>query len=98
MNQKNIFAVIGVILVLQGIAFYLMGDKMSSQTFPNLDEAGRSASINLLQVISMMSIAIGLISFAVRNSPQVLWAYTIGFGLFGLNSLKNRSEEHTTEL
>jgi len=94
MNQKNIFTVIGVILVLQGIAFYLMGDKMSSQTFPNLDEAGRSASINLLQVISMMSIAIGLISFAVRNSPQVLWAYTIGFSLFGLNSLKHLLVNH----
>jgi hypothetical protein len=89
MNQKNIFKVIGVILVLQGIAFYAMGDKMSAQTFPNLDEAGRSASINLLQVISMMSILVGLISFAVRNSPQVLWAFTIGFALFALNSLKH---------
>jgi hypothetical protein len=89
MNQKNIFTVIGLILLLQGIAFYFMGDKMSSQTFPNLDEAGRSASINLLQVISMMSILVGLISFAVRKSPQVLWAFTIGFALFALNSLKH---------
>lgn len=94
MNQKNIFTVIGAILVLQGIAFYCMGDKMSSATFPNLDESGKYAAINLLQVISMMSIALGLISFAARKSTQVLWAFTIGFGLFGLNSLKHLFVNH----
>jgi hypothetical protein len=94
MNQKNIFMVIGAILVLQGIAFYLMGAKMSSDVFPNLDEAGKNASINLLQVISMLSIAIGLISFAARNSPQVLWAFALGFGLFSLNSLKHLFVDH----
>ena len=94
MNQKNIFAVIGAILVLQGIAFYLMGGKMVVSTFPNLDEAGKYASTNLFQVISMLSIVVGLISFSARNSPQVLWAYTIGFGLFGLNSLKHLFIDH----
>jgi hypothetical protein len=94
MNQKNVFTVIGAILVLQGIAFYFMGDKMSSATFPNLDETGKYAAVNLLQVISMMSIALGLISFASRKSTQVLWAFTIGFGLFGLNSLKHLLVNH----
>jgi hypothetical protein len=94
MSQKNIFTVIGIILVLQSIAFYLMGDKMSANVFPNLDEAGKNASTNLLQVISMMSLALGLISFAARNSPQVLWAFTLGFGLFGLNSLKHLFVDH----
>jgi len=94
MNQKNIFTVIGAILLLQGIAFYLMGDKMGSSTFPNLDQAGNFATTNLFQVISMLSIVVGLISFATRNSHQVLWAYTIGFGLFGLNSLKHLFIDH----
>lgn len=94
MNQKNVFTVIGAILVLQGIVFYLMGDKMSSSVFPNLDEAGKHASTNLMQVISIMSIALGLISFAARKSPQVLWAFTVGFGLFGLNSLKHLFVDH----
>jgi hypothetical protein len=94
MNQKNIFTVIGVILVLQAVAFYFMGDKLTSNTFPDLDTAGRNATINLLQVISMMSILVGLISFATRNSAQVLWAFTIGFGLFGLNSLKHLIVNH----
>ncbi len=73
MNQKNIFTIIGVILLLQGFAFYLMGDKMGSSVFPNLDQAGSNATTNLFQVISMLSIVVGLISFAARNSPQVLW-------------------------
>lgn len=94
MNQKNVFTVIGAILLLQGILFYLMGDKMAITTFPNLDDVGKEAAKNLLQVISMMSIAIGLISFGARNTPQVLWAYTIGFGLFGLNSLKHMFINH----
>jgi hypothetical protein len=89
MNQKNIFPVIGAILVLQGIGFYFFGDRMSLNVFPNLGEGGNYAVINLMQVIAMSLITLGLISFATRNSPQVLWAYTIGFGLFGLNSLKH---------
>jgi uncharacterized membrane protein YiaA len=94
MNQKNVFTVIGAILVLQGIFFYAMGDKMTLNIFPDLDDVGKHAATNLLQVISMLSILVGLISFAIRNSPQVLWAYTIGFGLFGLNSLKHMFVDH----
>jgi hypothetical protein len=94
MNQKNIFTVIGAILVLQGFAFYFMGDKMMADVFPNLDEAGNYATTNLAQVMAMMSITVGLISYAARNTSQVLWAFTIGFGLFGLNSLKHMFINH----
>ena len=94
MKQKTAFTVIGAILVLQGILFYFMGDKMSSGTFPNLDEAGRNATVKLMQVMGILSITVGLISFGARNTPQVLWAYTIGFGLFGLNSLKHMFINH----
>src|ERR1700684_4008412 len=94
MNQKNIFTVIAVVLLIQGIAFYWMGDKMTADTFPNLDEAGKNASVKLLQVISMLSIAVGLITFAARNSPEVVGAYALGFGLFSLNSLKHYFIDH----
>lgn len=94
MNQKNIFMVIGAILVLQGIFFYTMSDKVVSDAFPTLDEMGKNAAIPLMQVMAMLSIAIGLISYAARNSPQVLWAYTLGFGLFSLLSLKHLLADH----
>jgi hypothetical protein len=94
MNQKNIFMIIGVVLLLQGILFYAMGDKMALSTFPDLNDSGKFAVVNLLQVISMMSILVGLISFAARNSPQAIWAFTIGFALFGLNSLKHMFINH----
>ena len=94
MNQKNIFPVIGVILLLQSILFYFMGDKMAADTFPNLDAVGKDAAKNLLQVVSMMSIIVGLIAFATKNSPQVLGAFTIGFALFSINSLKHMFVNH----
>jgi hypothetical protein len=94
MNQKTIFAVIAVVLLIQGVAFYWMGDKMAVDTFPNIDETGKVAAVKLLQVISMLSIAVGLITYAARNSPQVLGAYALGFGLFSLNSLKHYFVDH----
>ena len=89
MNQKNIFTIIGAILLLQGIVFYLIADKMVLGAFPTLNNVGQDAAEDLVQVISMMSITIGLISFAARNTPQLLWAYALGFSLIGLNSLKH---------
>ncbi len=94
MNQKNIFTFIGAILVLQGIIFYLIADKMALFAFPTLIDVGQDAAADLVQVISMMFITIGLISFAARNTPHVLWAYTLGFSLIGLNSLKHLFIDH----
>ncbi len=89
MNQKNMFTAFAAILVLQGIFFYLMGGTIVSDAFTNLDESGKFAATNLMQVLSALSIALGLISYAVRNTPEVLWAYTIGFGLLCIVSLKH---------
>ena len=94
MNQKNMFTAFAAILVLQGIFFYLMGDKIVSDAFTNLDETGKFAAINLMQVLSMLSIALGLISYAARNTPEVLWAFTIGFGLLCIISLKHLLADH----
>ena len=94
MNQKTLFPVIGAILVLQGIAFLLMGDKVISGAFPNIDEAAKNPAITLLQVVALLSIAIGLISVAARNSPQVLWGYALGFSLLTLLSLKHLLMDH----
>ena len=94
MNQKNIFTVIGAILLLQGIGMYAMGHKMMADTFPNLEANGQYAAINLAQVLAMFSILVGLISFAAKNVPAVLWAYTLGFALLGLNTLKHIFIDH----
>jgi hypothetical protein len=94
MNQKNIFTVIGAILVLQGIVFYFMGKQMLADAFPNLDDAGKFATANLSQVMAMMSIMVGLISFASRTTPQVLWAYTTGFCLLSILTLKHVFADH----
>lgn len=94
MNQKNIFTVIGVILILQGIAFFTMCTKVAASSFPSLDEAGVQAVAVVITVIGMLSILVGLISFAARNTPAVLWAYALGFGLLCLNTLKHYFIDH----
>jgi hypothetical protein len=94
MNQKNIFTVIAALLALQGIAFYLMGDKVISDSFPTLDAAGKSAAIPLLQVIAALSFGFGLVIYATRNFPQVLGAFTLGSGILLILTLKHKLADH----
>ena len=94
MKQKNVFTVIGAVLVLQGILFLVMRRKMSLDTFPDLAEAGRIATVKLLEVVAMLSILLGLISYAARNTSQVLWAYTTGSALLSILTLKHMIMDH----
>jgi len=94
MNQKNIFTVIGVVLILQGVAFVTMCTKVAANSFPNLDDAGISAVAVVITVIGMLSLLVGLNSFAAKNTPAVLWAYTLGFGLLCLLTLKHYFIDH----
>ena len=94
MNQKNLFTIIGAVLVLQGIAFFFMGDKIVVDSFPNLDETGIHATTTLLTVVGTLSILIGLVTYAARETPAVLWAYGIGTLLLTANTLKHLLVDH----
>jgi len=89
MNQKNIFTFITVILAIQGLVFFTMADKVSADAFPSLDDQGKWAVAIVIEVLSVLSILVALITYASRNSPAVLWAYTLGFLLFVAISLKH---------
>jgi hypothetical protein len=78
MNQKNIFSIIAVVLILQGIAFFLMGDKMITDAFPGLEGAGQSAAVTIMQVVAALSILCGIIAWANRTTANIAWAYTLG--------------------
>lgn len=94
MNQKNIFTAIAIVLFLQGIAFYAMGDKIIASSFPSLDEKGIYAGVTLLQVISAISIIVGLITYANRGTANVVWAFLIGFALLSALTLKHLLVDH----
>ncbi len=94
MNQKNIFTAIAAILVLQGIAFFLLGDQMITGTYPDVAEPGHTALLQLLQVPSALSILIGLITYANRATPNITWAYTIGTGVLLGVTLKHMFMDH----
>jgi hypothetical protein len=78
MNQKNLFSIIAAVLVLQGLAFYFMGDQLMSSAFPNADEAGHNSLKLLFEVVAAFSMLLGLVTYAARTSPSVVWAYAIG--------------------
>jgi hypothetical protein len=94
MNQKNIFSIIAVVLILQGIAFFAMGDKMITDTFPTVDENGHHSLVLLMQVVSALSILCGVIAYANRTSSNVVWAYTIGSGVLLCVTLKHLFMDH----
>ncbi|HLF63491.1 MAG TPA: hypothetical protein VI603_07055 [Saprospiraceae bacterium] len=89
MNQKNIFTGIAVVLILQGIVFFIIGDKMVSDTFPGQTEEGHRALRLLLEVPSALSILLGLIAYASRNTASVLWAFTLGTAVLLAVTLKH---------
>ncbi len=89
MNQKNIFTGIAVVLALQGILFYFMGERMVADSFPNMDPNCVFPAFTIMKVLACVSFALGLITYAARTSPQVLWAYTIGIGVMSLNTLND---------
>ena len=89
MNQKNIFTIIGAILILQGIAFLLMEDKMMTQAFPEITDPGHLALKQLFQLPAALFILVGLITYANRTTPNVAWAFAIGFGVVLCITLKH---------
>lgn len=94
MNQRNIFSAIAILLLIQGVAFFLMKDTMITNTFPDLDGAGHTATVRLIEVMCALSILIGLVTWAVRSTPGVAWAYTLGNLLLVLVTSKHMFMDH----
>jgi hypothetical protein len=89
MNQKNIFNIIGVVLLIQGIMFFTMKDKTVTDAFPYVEYNGHYAAGKLMEVMAVLSVLVGFITFGARNTPQVLWGYSLGFTLLTVLSLKH---------
>ena len=94
MNQKNIFTAIAVILILQGLAFYFMGGKIIAGAFPNVDATGQLALKQLLEVVAVLSFNFGLMAYATRNAPATVGAWTLGFALLLIVTLKHYLVDH----
>ena len=82
MNQKNIFTVIAAVLILQGLGFFFMGSQIAVDAFPNVDASVQGAVKIMLEVMSALSIALGLIAYASRTNADAVWAFTLGFAVF----------------
>ena len=89
MNQKNIFSIISVLLILQGIGFWAMKVQTVASTYPTIDAAGQSAVITVIELVCAISILTGIITWAVRSVPGIAWAYTLGFLIVVATTLKH---------
>ncbi|MEP3390092.1 MAG: hypothetical protein ABJO02_18005 [Reichenbachiella sp.] len=89
MNQKTIFTIIASLLVLQGLGIFIMSDQIVSQSFSGLTEQGIRAAAEMATVVAILYVSIGVITFYVRESPEVLVAYVIGFVLIVLNTSRH---------
>ena len=89
MNQKNIFTAIAAVLILQGIAFYIMGHQIAADAYPNLAVDGQGAIKIMLEIMGALSIAIGLLAYATRTTPGVVGAFTLGAVVILIVTLKH---------
>ena len=94
MNQKNIFTGISFVLVVQGLLFFFMGDKIASDAFPSLAPECQDAVHKLIKVIGGLYILVGLVAYSSRNTSQVLWAFAVGFILVASITLKHIWKDH----
>ncbi len=90
MIQKNIFTAIAAVLILQGVAFYFMGGTIAGESFPTLDDTGKGAVAVMMEVVGLLSIFLGLITYAVRSHNDVLGFYLLGAVLLTINTLKHK--------
>lgn len=89
MNQKNVFTVIAIMGIGFSLFAYIMGPQIGKNSFPELNELGMFAVGINQELIAMVNLIVVLVMFATRDNPKVLWAFTLGFFLLGLNSLKH---------
>lgn len=83
-----------IFLALQGIAFFLMGSTIVTDAFGDVGESGNMAGKRLLEVMAVLSFNFGLLAYATRSNPQVLWAYTLGFAILLVVTLKHVLADH----
>ena len=87
MNQKNIFTIIAALMILQGISFFIMDEKLAQDSFPGLGADGVAAVAVILTVASCLSILLGLVTYASRNNAEVVWAFAIGATILALTRI-----------
>ena len=90
MNQKNIYSTFGAILILQGLAFFMMKAQLVAGAFSTIDATGQQALSQLFEVVAAFSILIGLVAFASRTTPNVSWAFTLGTLILLAVTLKHK--------
>jgi hypothetical protein len=89
MNQKNIFTALAAFGLIWSISAYTMGDRIANDSFQGLDEKGVFAVSIANQLVAAVNLIVVLALFATRNHSNVAWAFSLGFLIMGIGSLKH---------
>ena len=94
MNSKNILTTIGVLNILQGIAFFIGAKTLTSQSFPNelLEGGGLVVGTAMHWPLSVACIVIGIVilstrSLEMKDAKKVLLSIGIAYLFFLINGL-----------
>lgn len=94
MNSKNVITLIGMLNVLQGIAFYFGAEMLTMQSFPEelLEGGGLAVGIQMHWPLAVAFIVLGIIILSTRNlepnaAKKVLNYIGIAYLFFLINGL-----------
>ena len=93
MTAKGALTVAGLIMMLQGILFFLFSEDLTQLMFPNAHEDGIQIGMRLRELMARGSFFIGVLLFIARTNTfsaarRMLWAACFGFTLILLIQIK----------
>ena len=93
MTAKGVLTVSGLIMVLQGILFYIYAVPLTLNMFPEANDAGVLIGSSLREILAAGSVFIGIILFLSRkntssSAKRILLGACFGFTLVFLVQLK----------
>ena len=93
MYIKLLLTFSGIMMLLQGLAFYFFSENLTVFMFPEANDQALEVGLTLRQFMAGGSIFIGLILFLSRKnvtsaSRRVLFGSSIGFSIIFLTQLK----------
>ncbi len=89
MTQKNLFTFLAFLGILFSVGTYFLGDQVALETFPGLSDQGKIAVAYNQELFAVVYLMVSLALYSTREYPNALGAFSLGFLLFGLNSLKH---------
>ena len=93
MTSKGVLTVAGLIMMFQGILFFVVSEDLTKLMFPSAHEDGIRIGMQLRELMAGGAFFIGVLLFIARTNTssaakRMLWAACFGFSLIFLLQIK----------